>query len=210
MLEIATIMAGIVLAQLAPGPNLMAVSSLALSGSRSAGIACAAGVASGVLVWAGLFAFGVGAVLTAAPQSITIMKLLGGGYLLHLGARAIRTAFQPAVRVAGGSGERVERRQAYLRGLAVVLTNPKAALMWIAVSMYLAASHPDAVKFLVVGVCASVSALLVYGGYALLFSTGRAMRAYARFFRLMEGAFGAVFGVVGARLAIDGIRELRL
>ncbi|MBB4018401.1 threonine/homoserine/homoserine lactone efflux protein [Chelatococcus caeni] len=51
--------------------------------------------------------------------------------------------------------------------------------------------------------------MLVYGTYAVLFSTGVAVRAYQRFFRAIEGAFGAVFGAVGAHLLADGVRELR-
>jgi hypothetical protein len=51
---------------------------------------------------------------------------------------------------------------------------------------------------------------LIYGAYALIFSTGVVMRVYARFFRAIEGGFGAIFGAIGAKLFIDGVRELRV
>ncbi|WP_268995453.1 hypothetical protein [Microvirga roseola] len=89
------------------------------------------------------------------------------------------------------------------------MTNPKAAMMWVAVSMYLAASSLSTPQFLAFGLAASASAMTIYGAYALLFSTGFAMRAYARFFRFVEGIFGAVFGMIGAKLVIDGVREVR-
>ena len=51
--------------------------------------------------------------------------------------------------------------------------------------------------------------MLVYGSYALLFSTGLAARTYGRFQRWIEGLFGAVFGALGGKLVADGIAELR-
>jgi threonine/homoserine/homoserine lactone efflux protein len=76
--------------------------------------------------------------------------------------------------------------------------------------MYLASSGLSSLHFLFIDVGASLSALLIYGAYALIFSTGVVMRVYARFFRAIEGGFGAIFGAIGAKLFIDGVRELRV
>ena len=88
----------------------------------------------------------------------------------------------------------------------VVLTNPKAALMWVAVSMFLATTHGAHAALVLIGGMAAISAMVIYGTYAVLFSTGVAVRAYQRFFRTINGLFGAVFGVIGGRLLIDGLR----
>ncbi len=209
--EILTLVAGVLLAQITPGPNMMAVAAASLASGRRPGLATAAGIASGVLVWATLFAFGIGAVLDAYPETLTAMRLIGGGYLLYLGLRALRAALRPSTetpgRIAGADMPSVGA--AWRRGVLVVLTNPKAALMWVAVSMFLASFGLTAWQFLAVGIAASASAMLVYGAYAMLFSTGVAVRAYGRFFRLIEGAFGAIFGAIGGKLVVDGVRELR-
>ncbi|WP_269274810.1 LysE family translocator [Sinorhizobium psoraleae] len=97
---------------------------------------------------------------------------------------------------------------AYRRGLLVVLTNPKAALMWAAISMFLGSSQLGLLEFLAIGVGASMSAVVVYGAYALLFSTGVALRGYRRFFRMVDGTFGIVFGALGGRLLWDGVKHL--
>ena len=60
----------------------------------------AVGIAFGVLVWATLFAFGIGAVLQAYPETLTAMRLIGGGYLLYLGIRSLRAA----MRTGGSNG----------------------------------------------------------------------------------------------------------
>lgn len=200
---------GVFLAQVSPGPNMMAVASASLGGSRTSGLATAAGVATGVLVWSVLFAFGIGAFLRAFPQAITAMKFLGGGYLVFLGARGLRSAFQSPGLTTSASGVLTSTNAAYRQGLFVVMTNPKAALMWVAIAMFLSSSGASATHFLLIGAGASASAMLVYSTYAVLFSTGMAVRTYQRFFRAIEGTFGALFGGVGAKLVLDGIRELR-
>jgi threonine/homoserine/homoserine lactone efflux protein len=206
--QLLPLLVGIVLAQASPGPNMLAVASVSLGSGRGAGLLTVAGVATGALIWSVLFAFGAGALLTAFPELVTAMKLIGGGYLLFIAVKALRSAFTKTPAVAAQRVKR-SRWRAYLTGLAVVLTNPKAALMWIAIALFLAASGIGNMGYVGVGLYAACTALLVYGSYALLFSTGLAARTYGRFQRWIEGLFGVVFGALGGKLVFDGIVELR-
>lgn len=209
MLDVATVFLGIILAQVSPGPNLMAVASAALGTGRTSGVATAAGVATGVFVWAILFSFGIRAVLQAFPQAITAMRFIGGGYLLFLGLKALRSALQPSGNGSAAGVAAIRPTAAYRTGFVVVMTNPKAALMWVAVTMFLASTGISTVQFVLIGLAASASAMTVYGTYALLFSTGIAVRAYRRLYRAVESVFGVMFGIAGGKLVLDGVRELR-
>lgn len=209
MFEVAAVFVGIFLAQVSPGPNLMAVSSAALGSGRLPGLATAAGVATGVFIWAVLFASGIGALLKAVPQMVTAMRFIGGGYLVYLGLKALHAAVKAPASGDGPRGRDIRAGAAYRRGLLVVMTNPKAAMMWVAISMFLASSNLPSLYFLGIGAGAAISAMMVYSMYAVIFSTGVAMRAYARLFRVIEGGFGAVFGGVGAKLIADGLQEFR-
>ena len=209
MFELLPLIFGIFLAQVSPGPNMLAVSSIALGTGRSAGVLTAAGVATGVFVWAMLFTFGIGAFLKAFPDTITAMKLMGGGYLLFLGLKALRAAARRPGPERETAGRKTTGMRAFRTGLLVVLTNPKAALMWVAVSTFLAATELTNLQFLIVGLCVAMSAMGIYGVYALLFSTGFATRTYGRFFRVIEASFGALFGLIGAKLLVDGVRAIR-
>lgn len=208
MFELLPLLVGIFLAQVSPGPNMMAVSSIALGTGRRAGIATATGVATGVFIWAVLFTFGIDAVLRAFPETMIVMKLAGGGYLLYLGVNAVRASLQNSAVIRSGQ-IKTSAARAYRTGLLVVLTNPKAALMWVAISAFLASAGLSNIQFLLIGLCVAASAMVIYSAYAMLFSTGLATRAYRRFFRLIEAAFGALFGLIGAKLVIDGLREIR-
>lgn len=210
MIELALAFVGVFLAQASPGPNMMAVASAALGSGRRAGVMTAVGIASGAFVWAVLLATGVGAVLQAFPETLTAMRLIGGGYLMYLGGKAILSALKgKGGQVQADQVLQLSARAAALRGFLVVLTNAKAAMMWVALAMFMASSGYSNLEFLIAGAGAALSALTIYTVYAVLFSTGVAVRTYRRFFRTVNALFGVMFGAVGGRLIVDGIQEMR-
>lgn len=202
--------AGICIAQASPGPNMMAVAGAALSQGRRAALLVVLGIASGSLVWAAVTAAGLGALLAAVPDLLTVLKLAGGLYLVYLAIRSAIMAWQRrdslrAATIATG----LTAFAAWRRGFFVVMTNPKAALMWSAIASFLYGSGLGATEVLLFGPITATSATLIYGTYGLLFSSGFALAAYARFARWIEGAFAAVFGTLGAILVLDGIADLQ-
>ena len=199
---------GVLAAQASPGPNLAAVASVGLAQGRRPALFVVTGIASGMLIWSLATALGLGALIGAFPSSLVLLKPLGGGYLLFLGLKAARVT----VRGGGASVIAPDARplsdgEAWRRGLLVLLTNPKAALMWAAVASFLFGQGLGALHVLGFGPLGALSGLAIYGAYALLFSTGAATRAYARFSRRLEGAFAAAFGAMGASLLWSGLRD---
>ena len=162
-----------------------------------------------MLVWALLVAVGLNAVIASYPPLLSVMKLVGGAYLLWLAYRGARGAFAGGSATIRSDGARRSAFGSWRRGLLVVLTNPKAFLMWSAVGTFLFGSGLSVVEVIAFGPVAAVSASLIYGAYAFAFSTGIAARAYAATARVFDGAMGAAFGILGGRLLIDGVRELR-
>ncbi len=209
MLEILPLIVGVLLAQISPGPNSMAVISIALGSGRKPAIMASAGIAAGVLIWAALFTFGIAAFFQIFPQSITFIKLLGGSYLLFLAAKACYGVFSG--NSANQKHQQVKKivKTSFLTGLLVVLTNPKAAMMWIAVSTFLASSGVTRLDFIVLGLVFSASAMVIYSAYAALFSSNLALRSFGLFSTYINAAFAVVFGTLGAKLLFDGMKELR-
>ena len=92
------------------------------------------GVATGTLTWAVLTAVGLSALLPTYASALLVIKVFGGLYLLWLAYKAFRSAASThdidAAELAGG------RRTAWgyaRRGYVIQMTNPKAALAWIAI-----------------------------------------------------------------------------
>lgn len=194
---------GLALAQIAPGPNLLAVAGAALGQGRRSALFVTTGVACGILVWASLTAFGLAALLRLYPALLTGLKLVGGAYLVWLGLRSLAAAWrgrEGAIKARQGSGSAFD---SWKRGLFVNLTNPKAALLWTAISTFLYGSGLSAVEVIGFAPIGSASALVIYGAYALLFSSGVAQRAYLRFARIVDLLFALSFGALGGKLIAD-------
>jgi threonine/homoserine/homoserine lactone efflux protein len=204
-----TALAGVALGQIAPGPNLLAVASTALSQGRRPALMVALGVATSVFVWVTVAVLGLAALIAALPAALTAMKLAGGGYLCFLALKALRAAWRGAPRdLAAAAGAPLSGLRAYGRGVAVNLTNPKSALMWSAVATYLIGSGLTTGQALAFAPLGAASALIVYASYAALLSSGPARSGYAAFARRVEAGFGLAFGLVGGRLVVDGLRDL--
>lgn len=201
---------GVLATQISPGPNLAAVASVALAQGRRPALFVVTGISSGMFVWSMATALGLGTLIKAFPLSLLVLKFLGGGYLLFLGLKAARATFRGGAKTTFTPDARpLSDKQAWRRGIIVLLTNPKAALMWAAVASFLFGQGLSAWHVVAFGPMGALSGLVIYGTYAGLFSTGVAMRGYTRFAQWFEGVFAAAFGLMGASLLWAGIREAR-
>jgi len=185
-----------------PGPSNMAIMGVAMRQGRLPALALAAGVITGSVFWAILVACGLSTLLLAWAQALVAIKIVGGCYLLWMAYKAARSAGKKGENKIASSGTTTSLALLYRRGLLLHLANPKAILVWLAIislGMHLGASA--IVLPLIVGGCALLG-MLVFGSYALLFSTAAAGRVYLRLRRLIEGIFALFFGAAGIRLLL--------
>lgn len=200
---------GVMAAQASPGPNMMAVAGAALAQGRRTALLVVSGIASGSLVWAAATAFGLGELFRRFPQLLTALMFLGGAYLLWLAVRSLMSAWRGKTTALRANVEHLAPWAAWRRGVLVVLTNPKAALMWSAIATFLFGAGLPMLAVLGFGPLVAISATLIYGSYALVFSSRLAGQFYRRFARAIEFVFGAAFGCLGGLLVLAGIRALR-
>lgn len=203
------VLLGVVAAQASPGPNMFAVIETALGRGRRAALLVVAGIASGTLVWSALVSLGLGAVFAAVPALLTALKFIGGAYLCYMGFRGLRAVIRGTEAALRAETRPLSDLAAWRRGFFVVMTNPKALLMWMAIATFLFGAGLGAAQVLAFGPLVALSATLIYGFYGVMFSTGLAGRGYARFWRWIEAAFGIAFGALGATLIISGVRDIR-
>jgi threonine/homoserine/homoserine lactone efflux protein len=110
-----------------PGADFTVVVRNALV-SRRAGVACALGVAGGLLLHTALAVAGVAAVLTAVPALFRALQLLGGGYVVYLGVRTLLELREPRPEsVVEGDGAARPLRQ----GFVTNALNPKAPITFL-------------------------------------------------------------------------------
>ena len=186
---------------MSPGPNVLAVMGTSMSVGRPAGLALGLGVAAGSFCWAMLTATGLSALLASYAIALTIIKLAGGLYLLWLAYKAARSAAaRHDIEARTLANAPTNPIGFLLRGFTIQMTNPKAALAWIAIiSLGL---QPDAPLWVAVVIVAGTTLLsiLIHAVYALLFSSSGMIRVYGKARRVIQGTLAAFFAFAGIKL----------
>src|SRR5688500_17152796 len=115
---------------LSPGPNgLLALTHGAVHGWRKATFTVGGGALGFVAVLA-LSMFGIGALLQVSSAALTVMKWVGGAYLVWLGIQVWRS---PPVGVQPVAADQAAPRRAlFLQGMLSAVTNPKVLLFFTA------------------------------------------------------------------------------
>jgi len=180
------------------GPNILAVIGTSMERGRRPGMQLALGVGLGSGLWAVLTVSGLTALITAYAQAITVLKIFGALYLLWLAFRAFRSAARLGTHVPVRSAK---GNKLLLQGFAIQMTNPKAALHWIAiVGIGLGADAPLWIGATLV-VCCTVISILGHLAYAVTFSTQPVIDFYRRSRRWIEAGLGVFFAFAAYKLA---------
>lgn len=184
---------------LSPGPNgLLALTHGALHGRRLA-LYTVLGGASGFVLVVALSMFGIGALLQSSLVWLTVLKWLGGAYLVWLGIQVWRA---PPVGLAmTRPAPAPARRVLFRQGALSALSNPKALLFFVAfLPQFIDPGRSLFVQFLVMaGTFAAVEI-----GFEMLIA-GLAHRIgpwLGRVGRRFNQACGGVFIAIGLALPL--------
>ncbi len=129
---ILTFLLGSAIFVVVPGPSVFFILGRAIALGRRAALATAAGNLLGVLVLVVGVSVGIGTLVERFAVALTVLKLLGAGYLVWLGVQAIRHRGELAAAVSDPA--RVPKIGRALReGVVVGITNPKAIIFFSAV-----------------------------------------------------------------------------
>ena len=104
-----------IVAMASPGPNVLLITQTAMSRSRDAALAVAAGVASGALILATIATLGLSLVIDQLGWLHLVLRIVGGGYLIFLGVQTWRHAREPLEAAPPSAGR--DRVRNYSRGL---------------------------------------------------------------------------------------------
>jgi len=190
-----------------PGPSNMAIMGMAMKKGRGAALALAAGVVSGSMLWALLAACGVLTVLNTFAQLLIVLKIGGGFYLLWLAFKAGKSALRRSERSDFKTrDERVAYGRLFGQGILMHIGNPKAILTWVAMMSFALKSNGAAPTLpLLIGGCAAIC-VVVFGGYALLFSTAVMSAFYRRIRRGLDALLACCFTLAGLKLIFSPAR----
>ncbi|WP_017624814.1 LysE family translocator [Nocardiopsis chromatogenes] len=209
---IAAFALAVLLLSLAPGPDMLFIVANAAAGGRRAGLVAALGMSTGLLGHTIAAAFGLGMLISAAPQLLDAIRVAGAVFLAYLAYTTLRDSRRG--RDAAPSGEAPPApaarslRRVYTMATLTNLANPKVVLFYLAFfPQFLTTGGgalPVTAQMLLLGGLFIVIGLLVDGAVGVaagLLSDRLLRRGPVR--RWIDRASAAIFGALAARLVLD-------
>lgn len=184
---------------LSPGPNgLLALTHGALHGHRRTLYTIGGGAAGFVLVIA-LSMFGIGALILSSLVWLTILKWIGGAYLVWLGVQVWRSP--PVATQLEGVARRRSGFSLFRQGALSATTNPKGLLFFVAFLPQFIDPHRSlGLQF--AAMAGTFVATEVATEFTLAVAAHRIRPWLARVGRRFNRACGAIFVAVGLALPL--------
>ncbi|MGC1427991.1 MAG: LysE family translocator [Albidovulum sp.] len=187
------------LAGASPGPATMGIAGTAMTSGRMSALAFAFGILAGSATWGIAAALGLSAVMLANAWLFDMIRYAGAVYLGWLAFKALKSGLNPG-RTAIGRPFSGSFRTLFAKGMAIHLTNPKAILSWGSIYAIIAPSDATPANLITYFCLLYAVSIVVFIGYAFLFSSERMVRAYARAQRWFDFAFAGFFGFASFKI----------
>ena len=194
------VLSGLLL-NIAPGPDTFYILSRTAGQGWRGGAVAALGIGSGCFVHIVAGALGLSALLAASATAFTVLKWVGGAYLVWMGIAMLRTS-TPTMEPA--RAPRQQLRRVFVQGFATNALNPKVALFFLAfLPQFIAPDAPHkAFAFLFLGCVFNFNAtlwnLFVAWSAARIASSVKDSQAVRTW---VNRSIGSVFIYLGVRLA---------
>jgi threonine/homoserine/homoserine lactone efflux protein len=193
-----------------PGPDTALTIRNALAGGRRAGVATAAGVATGQAVWTLATSVGVAELIQASEPAFLVMKAAGAAYLIALGLQSLWSAARPPRRglwttrhpdVAVGSG--MTPAGGLRQGMVSNLANPKMAAFFLSLLPQFVGPGREAGWLVALGLVFCLLTFAWLALYSVVVDRARVVLGRTRVRRTLDGLGGLVLVGFGTRLALQ-------
>lgn len=189
-----------------PGPSVLFIVSRALASGRRVAVLSVLGNSAGEYLQVVAVAFGLGTLAEQSAELFTVMKLIGGAYLVCLGFKTFRERGRLATMLGSRAAPRADR-VSFAQAAVVGVSNPKTVVFLAAIlpgfTSPAAGSVPLQILFL--GLIFSTIAILSDTSWALAAGATRARLARSpQRLRLVGGAGGIITMAIGTGLLLTG------
>jgi len=176
-----------------PGPVTLVIFNTAVLNGRSQAISLALGCALGSIIWGLIAAITLSSPIDTSSLLFALLKFLVGVYLLHLAVAAFRRAKSNKNSMELSALNLDRPTQKFLHGLTLKLLTPTTPILWVIVFTVLLESTSGTASLKpVVFMCALIG-VIVYMGYAYVFSTKKILNVYLSSRGLMDFAICGLY-----------------
>jgi threonine/homoserine/homoserine lactone efflux protein len=192
-----------------PGPSVLFVVGRALAGGRRVAVLSVLGNAAGEYLQVIAIAFGIGALVAQSVAAFTVLKLLGGGYLIYLGIKTFRRRKSLAHALLP-SGQSHSDVVSFAQGFTVGATNPKTVAFLAAIlPQFVSRTGANvAAQILLLGLLFAMIAVVSDTMWALAAGTLRSWFARSpQRLELLGGAGGLGIAALGLGFLVTGRKD---
>lgn len=204
-------------AMASPGPDVVQIIRLGARSTRAA-VWAAIGSTTGLVVWTVASLAGLSALISATPQILVALQVLGGAYLLWMAYTSISSgvAERRAPATVVGAEHRapqprgfspdgiIKAGTAYRMGLVCDLSNPKVVIFFGAIFANFIDPGMGLGANALVGSVLILESLLIFVGVAL--STRAVSKWMSRHSSMVDIVSGGIFLLLGVVILIEGFR----
>jgi len=138
------------LAIISPGPAVLLSVTNSLTYGFKKSVFSSLGNITGVFIVSSAAALGLGAVLQTSTLLFSTLKIFGAIYLIYLGIRQWKSKHDIFEKSIETSKYNQEKRESFVKGLLVAISNPKAILFFTALfPQFIDLSKPIMIQFII-------------------------------------------------------------
>lgn len=192
------------LAVMSPGPDFAMVLRNSLVYSRRTGVLAAVGLGVGILLHVIYSLLGIGLIISQSVVLFNVIKLLGAGYLIYIGAKSLlakRSDQSEQAEDYKPVQKDLSTFQALRLGFLINALNPKATLFFLALFTQVINPQTSLGIKLLYGAEMSVATFAWFSTVAIVLTHSRVNQLFSGIKHYLEKAFGAILIGLGIKVA---------
>lgn len=188
------------LACMSPGPDFVLVSQQALSRGRAAGVWTALGIALGFGVHIVYSVLGLVTLVAKSALLLTVIKIIGGLYLIYIGYKGLRARPAAVVDVRAGQTASEPLWQTVWRGFLCNVLNPKAVVYMLSLFTVVLSPQTPMWQLAVYGGWMTLTIFIWFSAVALMLSVPAVSRRFQRFGHWIDRICGGALALLGIKV----------
>lgn len=190
------------LAAASPGPDFVLVSQQTLSQGKKAGLLCSIGIALGLSIHIVYSALGLAAVIANSSSLLSVIKLLGAGYLFYLGFLGLRA--KPKEVIACSTEKNTETQVPVLKtiglGFLCNALNPKAPIYFVSLFTLVLSPDMPLIHLVIFGLWMMIIQMAWFSTVTLLLSRPRISKKFQALGHWLDRVMGLAMVLMGLKV----------
>jgi homoserine/homoserine lactone efflux protein len=199
-----TYLAVALICAITPGPGVLFAISNSIKFGWKRTTFSAFGNITGLLLVSSFTMTGLGALLNTSVVLFSLLKIIGGSYLIYLGLRQWRSktnAFSEVKENTSDNQQHKTNAQLFFKGMLVALTNPKAVLFFSALfPQFIKIEKALIPQFIILTTTFMLGSFISLIGYAYTATSAKTWFSSPRRINGFNKTTGGIFIVLGASL----------